>query len=662
MGYRKDIDGLRGVAVLLVVFHHAGFTLFQGGFVGVDVFFVISGYLITGLILAELKDGGFSFLNFYSRRLKRLMPAYITVLLFLSVLALFLFLPGELLQYSESMLYSFAFISNYFFANETGGYFAVNSNQLPLLHTWSLSVEEQFYVLWPFIMVAGFSRFRENFGLLVILGLLMLFVLSEVNANKDPINAYFLLLNRGFELLMGGVLALYWSVLPNVNTKAKHLLSVIGGGLIVVSSVFLNKNGSFPGINAFYPCIGTVLLIYSGKLEGGVINRFLSFKWVVFVGLISYPLYLWHWPILSFMELRMIEKSIFNIFLAISISLILSFLTWAYIEKPVRTTINFSARNSFIWLLGTPLSLIVLFWMIINLTNGMPSRIDPVLLEMNAIINSKPNVVRRSCNNGEATEFGLESACVLGFKKSNVDVLLVGDSHANALTGFFDKVLEEAGLRGYDVTRDGTPYLLGATLIKERVRAEVDAGFEKRNLAISKKISSENYKYVILAARWDGYLLGDAGNVVDYYLVDESSEKHAADNSLRVFKKSLKKSVQNIIQAGSIPVLVKSVPVMKSAKYMCDFNNIRFSRYDNCSVLRSEVEANQKVVSDFFDEMQSMHPHIIVVDPKLIMCDTAQCRTSINNVPLYRDNNHLNDDASKYLGGLYIKRIGNPLL
>lgn len=664
MLYRKDIDGLRAVSVLLVVFYHSKISFFSGGFIGVDIFFVISGYLITGILSEELNKKKINLRKFYTHRLKRLMPAYLLVTLVTSIFSFFLFLPSELENYSQSLLYSFAFLSNIYFANETGGYFIIESDLFPLLHSWSLSVEEQYYLIWPLVMIILYRLFNGRYmGGLAFIGFMFLLFVSESMAQQNPQKAYFLIQSRGFELLSGGMLFFFINYIPKVNRFRNDVLSVLGGLVIIAGSITLNKSDSFPGLYALIPCLGAMLLIYTGNNQTGVMNRILSVKYLVLIGLISYPLYLWHWPILSFMSYLKVEFSSINIFLVISLSIILSFLTWKYIEIPFRSKSNLSFSKTFLFLFLTPLSVTFILFYLVDYTQGLPSRFPPSLLNMTKIIGSNPHEIRGACNNGEILNFAPPNDCVLGVKKEKIDVLLVGDSHANSFSGMLDQFLLDASYRGYDITRDGTPYLAGADLVRERAKPKKDQSFIKQNAAVSNEISSGNYRFVVMAGRWSTYVLArDEKKVVNYYLINDTHKALNKENSLKVFKGSLIKSIQNIIDANSIPVIVKEVPTFNRDISKCEFNNRRLYRDDDCTVSLSEVYSSHKPINAIFSQLKKMYPQIIFIDPKDIMCDAEKCFSFINDIPLYRDPTHLNDIGSKYLGLLYISAMGNPLL
>lgn len=334
--YRADIDGLRAVAVLSVVAFHASSRLLSGGFVGVDIFFVISGYLISKIILSELKDGNFSFWDFYSRRIRRIFPALILVLTSSWVAGYAWLQPSDYESLGKHIVAGAGFVANILYWLETG-YFDTASDLKPLLHLWSLGVEEQFYVIWPPILLAVW-RFSGNFGRAIVIALVASFAANLILVNSDPTDAFYLPISRFWELLVGAGLA-WLSVSQNVpkfsvSERMCHAISIVGAILILMSLFGLNKAMLFPGWWALMPVIGAALLIFAGP--AAIVNKqILSRQPIVFVGLISYPLYLWHWPMFAFT--RIAGYDLKYRLAASVVALVLSYLTYRYLEQPIRS-------------------------------------------------------------------------------------------------------------------------------------------------------------------------------------------------------------------------------------------------------------------------------------------------------------------------------------
>lgn len=337
VSYRADIDGLRAVAVILVVAFHAFPHMAPGGFIGVDIFFVISGYLISSIILKNVSDGSFSFRDFYSRRIKRIFPALILVLAFVFSAGWFLLLPSEYKQLGKHLVAGAGFASNFVLWNESG-YFDATAEGKPLLHLWSLGIEEQFYILWPLVMYLA-NRAKSNLVVPLILGVLALsFLLNIYYVRDHPEAVFYAPLTRFWELMLGCLLA-WRSNQDSVRPKSiawNNLQAAAGAVLLLASLALIDKQSFFPGWLALLPTASACLLISAGG-DAWINRRLLSAKAVVWIGLISYPLYLWHWPILTFLRVvETNEPSPFQYLAAISISIVLAWITYALVEKPMR--------------------------------------------------------------------------------------------------------------------------------------------------------------------------------------------------------------------------------------------------------------------------------------------------------------------------------------
>lgn len=337
MRYRPEIDGLRAIAVIPVILFHAGVQLFSGGFVGVDIFFVISGYLITTIILTELETSRFSLLTFYERRARRILPALYVVMASCLPFAWLWLMPSDAKEFSNSVMAVLAFTSNIFFW-QNSNYFDAGSDLKPLLHTWSLGVEEQFYVLFPiFLMLAWRLGRKRIVGLLTILALLSL-ALAVYATSTKPVAAFFLLPTRGWELAMGSLIAFYLDGKERdpFPSALQQILSLVGFGLIAGAALTLSKETPFPGFYALVPTVGAGLLIVFGSPET-IVGRLLASRVFVGMGLVSYSAYLWHQPLLSFARHRSLTELDETVIAGIIVLTFgLAYVTWRYIETPFR--------------------------------------------------------------------------------------------------------------------------------------------------------------------------------------------------------------------------------------------------------------------------------------------------------------------------------------
>src|SRR6056300_24596 len=383
--YRPEIDGLRAIAVGAVIFYHAQITIFghqpfKGGFIGVDIFFVISGYLITSIILKELvTTGSFSFKYFYERRVKRILPALLFVMLVSLPFAWMYLLPISFVDFSKSILYSLGFSSNFYFLYSGQKYGAVSGLFKPFLHTWSLSVEEQFYILFPIVLLITFKYFRKYLIHILILGFFVSLGLAEWGSRNYPAYNFYVLPTRGWELLAGSLLA-YFEITNGKRSK-NQLLNLIfpSVGIILIghSILFFNDEMFHPSFYTLSPIIGVCLIIwFSNKNE--LITKILSTKLFVGIGLISYSLYLWHYPIFAFSRTTsLIDGNIFIQFFVAIIIIILSIISYYFIERPARNKNNkFKVVLSLVTILI--FTLIVINFNIIK-NNGYKNRVPGIL-------------------------------------------------------------------------------------------------------------------------------------------------------------------------------------------------------------------------------------------------------------------------------------------
>ena len=336
MKYRAEIDGLRALAVLPVILFHAGFEWFGGGFVGVDVFFVISGYLITTIIISEMAEGKFSIVNFYERRARRILPALFFVMVVCIPFAWFWLVPSDLVEFGHSLIAVSTFSSNFLFWSEAG-YFGGPAELKPLLHTWSLAVEEQYYILFPIFIILTW-RLGIKWILIILSFIFMLSLgVAQWGAYKIPSANFYLLPTRGWELLIGVFIAFYLKYNTYIKSYlVNQLLSLLGFSMIIYSIIVFNASTPFPSLYALIPTIGTGLVILCATPQT-TIHKLLSLNFIVGVGLISYSTYLWHQPILAFAR-HAIEGEVHNltvIMLCIS-SLFFGWFSWRFIERPFR--------------------------------------------------------------------------------------------------------------------------------------------------------------------------------------------------------------------------------------------------------------------------------------------------------------------------------------
>ncbi|HEY2110890.1 MAG TPA: acyltransferase family protein [Dongiaceae bacterium] len=435
--YRSDIDGLRAVAVLAVVAFHVKFSAFPGGYIGVDVFFVISGYLIGSIILEEVAAGGFSLLAFYERRVRRIFPALAVLLLLLSVPAYLYLLPNELTAYGGSVLAATFSVSNFYFLLHTG-YFAAPAYHLPLLHTWSLAIEEQFYIFLPLFILLLHRLAPRLLPLLLLAATVLSFLLCLRETAVDQAAAFYLPWTRAWELLLGTLIALGLFAQPRTPLW-RNIAALAGLALILGPAAAYNAATVFPGANALAPCLGAALIIAAGRAGDSWVARLLSWRPLVFIGRISYSLYLWHWPVIVFMIMSGLTPSTHQPswlkFLAVVSSVILATLSWRYVETPFRTGPRRPSRRKLFTLAGAAAAALALLGLTGTLSQGLPGRFPAHSAALAGYLDydwaSKGYFRRGSCflDTGLAFQPFLASGCIREDAKRPSDLIL-GDSHA----------------------------------------------------------------------------------------------------------------------------------------------------------------------------------------------------------------------------------------
>ena len=384
IAYRPEIDGLRAIAVLAVIFYHAeiilfGRNYFQGGYLGVDIFFVISGYLITTFILKELKHTGkFSFLNFYERRVRRILPALFTVMLVSLPIGWLYLLPISFVDFTKSILSSIFFGSNYYFYYTGQIYNAESSLLKPFLHTWSLSIEEQFYIIFPLLLILFLKFFKKYIYYVFAIGIFTSLLLADWGSKNYPSLTFYSLPARGWELLLGAFLSQLEISYGRKDYKIfNQIFSILGLVLIILSIIFFDDKIFHPSFYSLPPIIGTMLIIWFAGFND-VITKILSTKLFVGIGLISYSLYLWHYPIFAFSRVKHPSISDYDKFEMFILIFILSILSFYLIEKPFRNKKKISKKNMILALSAIIFFLIPFHFFVIK-TNGFEDRLHVFL-------------------------------------------------------------------------------------------------------------------------------------------------------------------------------------------------------------------------------------------------------------------------------------------
>ncbi|XOV81462.1 MAG: acyltransferase family protein [bacterium] len=644
-GYRKDIDGLRAVAVLPVVFYHAGFATFSGGYVGVDVFFVISGFLITSIIFRDIQAQQFSYRQFYARRVRRLFPALFSVVLASCVAAHFLLLPEELRDFGQSVFSIVLFASNFLFWSEAG-YFAAAAELKPLLHTWSLAIEEQYYLLFPVFLLA-IQQLRNPPYLLCVWALLLLsFGVSLWSVSAAPDAAFYLLPSRMWELLLGSVLAMK---MPVLRFQALAEVLAAAGLVLILYAVFAFDAGTpFPGAAAFVPCLGTVFILVAGAQYQCVVTRLLSVPALVFVGLISYSLYLWHWPLIVFTKHYLGTPLAPEIVVMVVVaSLGLSVLSWRFIEQPFRGAgALMSTTGLFRGAVGVG-AMLVVTGLVFDLSRGLPQRLPESIAGITATSTERP-LVNERCGQGLAHNSFSDPDCRLLSNGPEPSIVIWGDSHASVLLPAIRQGLQRVGRNAVYTIANGCAPLLGVerTIQRRGDSAQYVSCLDHNHAVFERLTASASIDTVVVAARWGFHAQGleVPGQEGAPRFLQSGSERavSAADNRV-LFTAALTDTLKRLSQAGKTAVVLGAVP--EASGHVPDL--LAKSFWHGRAVLPSQPLADflerQAPVYEALEQTASSAATIVFVPLHQPFCDAGVCIFSYQDRPLFFDDNHLSE-------------------
>jgi peptidoglycan/LPS O-acetylase OafA/YrhL len=633
--YRPDIDGLKAIAVLSVIVFHYASSWVPGGFIGVDIFFVISGYLIGRSTLIEIQSRDYSVLRYFARRAKRIFPSLILLLAFLWVAGWLVLLPEEYASLGKHMGAASVFISNWLLWREIG-YFDVAAELKPLLNLWSLGVEEQFYLVFPLFIWLGLKLRRQVFLLLILLAIGSLW-LSETRVGTHAGWAYYHPVSRIWELLAGSLLAyteLHFlhralaGVANNATSQAyrwqqgvtAHALSAFGLTLIACALFLYDKALPFPGLSAVLPVLGALLIISSGPTA--CCNRWLLARpAMIYVGLISYPLYLWHWPLIA--SVRLVDgaepgPAIKLVLVALTFGI--SMLSYHLVERPIRFG-RFSRNKGLAPMLWAVLLCLGALGFTTFKAGGFPQRFVSETTAPEA----------------------LPAAAVLP-PLSGKKVVLIGDSHAGVLKSALTDYYRQRG-ETLEVFDQG-----GCAPFWNLDRH--DPGHEPQgcpkiiNRGIETALEDPDVTTVIFAGRLDTLNhLFDSGNPATDTAFNVKHDDRARNYQL--LASAVDQTLQRFVGKNKRVILIDTVPSMDFDPGLCRWRPVRFgtTQKDPCVVLRSVVDAQQAEFRAVFGTAAQRYPFVRVFDPLPTLCDAAVCYGSQAGVMLYSDDSHLTPDG-----------------
>jgi len=645
--YRPDIDGLRAIAVLAILFYHARFTAFAGGYVGVDVFFVISGFLITSIIIKDINAGEFSIARFYERRIRRIFPALYVILLFVLIATYFLYNPENFTQAIKSVIATVGFVSNILFWTETG-YFDAPATLKPLLHTWSLAVEEQFYIFFPLLLVFITRFFRAKLrGILIGLAAVSLLVSLYV-INQNPASSFYFPHLRAWELLIGSLLVF---IKPSVkpNMVLAHLLSILGLGMILASTFLYTETTLFPGLSALLPTLGSAIIIYSSFHNRSIVGKLLSLPPFVFIGKISYSLYLWHWPIIIFGMYYIIQiPTTTQMWILVTISFFLAALSWHFVENPFRAKGFLTRQRIFIFAGGAMTATLVVSGLL-YFTQKTPGHFSQEELE--TFSNTIPSWnEREGCIESDQTNLKDLNRCMLGDGKVQPSFLVWGDSHAEALAPSIDEAARLNNMTGYVANHASCPPILGIYRKGKTFCVDIN------NRILTYIEEHPKWETIILVSRWTVSTEGeryktDPEAVVT--LVDTQSSIPEGSNTL-IFEAGMQRTIEKLLALHRKVVIVSTVPEVGYNVPSAYFIALRTGRDVNQIIAPTFNEYHQRnaTANEVIAKLQSQY-NILVIDPSSVLCDQTNCKVVRDGKPMYIDSNHLSYFGASYVSGIF---------
>jgi peptidoglycan/LPS O-acetylase OafA/YrhL len=634
--YRPEIDGLRALAVLPVIFYHGGFPGFGGGFLGVDVFFVISGYLITSLLCGEHAEDRFSIARFYERRARRILPALFLVLFACLPMAWRWLVPGDMHEFCESVLAVLGFASNIFFWRESSDYFSTAAELKPLLHTWSLGVEEQFYIFYPLILAAIWRYARKWLPWILLAGAILSLALAQWAVVHRPTAAFYLLPTRAWELLLGGLAAVHLRKRPH---PPRQWISEAGGlagvAMLLVSVVAFRRDAATPGVLTLIPTMGAAFVVLFAT-PSTVAGRILGARWLVTIGLISYSAYLWHQPLFVFARQAMPGKPGLSIMILLAIaSLVLAYATWRLVEQPFRNRSLVGRKALVRSALASALALAVFGAGGAGSDGFRQWKVDAREAALLASASFSP--LREACH--IRSELRRPSRPCEYFHAPPTWAV-IGDSHAVELAYALASALDKRGegLRHYSRSSCGPEYMDAGPPSDCRTwtRQVLD------EVASDRKIST-----VVLSYRINLYMTGTPvypGQATEYSDIARRNRMDALRNILDKLLASGKRVVF-VLQAPELPKRMENLALVSGITADGDVRGASRAWWD---------ERNR--YAQAFRDLAGRR--VAVVDPTDLFCDAMICHAARDGVSLYFDDNHMSVAGAKLVAAKILEAEG----
>tara|TARA_B100000795_G_scaffold91732_1_gene66966 strand:+ start:1691 stop:3682 length:1992 start_codon:yes stop_codon:yes gene_type:complete len=649
LSYRPEIDGLRAIAVVSVILYHAQFKFFDynfftGGFIGVDIFFVISGYLISSLIFKELSlTGNFSFAHFYERRVRRILPVLFFIMLISILFAWIYLLPIPFVDYANSILSSIFFISNFYF-HYTGTIYGAEIGLLkPFLHTWSLSVEEQFYLIFPVFIFLCFKFIKQYVTLILILGFILSLVISHWGSYNYPSFNFYSLPTRSWELLAGVFLAkLEMNYTRSKNRYLNEILTLVGFVLIGCSIIYFDEKTLHPSLYTLCPIIGVMLILWFSN-EKEFITKLLSSKLFVGTGLISYSLYLWHFPLLAFARTKHPLISDYDKFEILILIIILSIITFFLIEKPFRNKKIINSK----FLIFTILLLIVSYLSFYTLTIKSQGFEDRLHVFLKKELKTAP--WETLTNNGNMCFDRKNNHCSFN-KQYKKKLYLIGDSSLESISSTLLKKLNNKKINLIDMNRTGCFYMPGFNQIAKKTKKIIENCNVESQEKIKLQILSNKNSIVMIGALYKYYLRDYTDNFGPNELINQRNDESILDSFIL--------SVAELLENGVKVVIVYPIPNANfnvAKKLMRDIpkktkNASEYMKKNPITTSFKSYKDENKDVLNALDKFE--HKNLIKIYPSNVFCNTlikGRCLTHGDKNIYFFDSHHLSKRGAEML-------------
>ncbi|MBU9819908.1 acyltransferase, partial [Rahnella sp. BCC 1045] len=663
--YRNDIDGLRAFAVVLVILFHAGISQVPSGFIGVDIFFAISGFLITGIVIKQYEKNNFSLSDFFIHRLWRIQPAFIAMSLTTLIATFYFYLPDDFLAYLRSGKYNALFLSNQFFARQSATYASPEADIFPLLHTWSLSIEWQWYLFLPLgiLLTGAISRLKRLQSIITnpakMLSMVWFIttplatVLALILANKGG-NTYYSLITRIFEFMVGGGAFFLTRYVHYIPSSLSHVAGILSLAVLLWIAVHPDIMGFYPNLYALLVVCSSAIIMFAGSYGKGITSRILGLPPIAFTGRISYSLYLWHWPILAITRYLGYDLTGTTLFLCLFLTVLISLISYYLVEQPCRRYRK-PLKYTVPLLIIAPIVIFCTELTYAEHRGGIPARFGSEYVRVSQNINAGLTLAgsRPDCLDGSQNA----EKCTFGDLNGQKKALLIGDSHSNHFWGFFDVFAQDGHIR---------MTALSAALCLALPDTYLFDWWSFHNQTFDKchentaryyeLIAKNHYNYVILGQVWEWYVGGP-------HVINQPGDERSDALTKERINRAIRLSLNMIVASGARPVIIRTIAPMPINYQKCIRHHVIFRKpysQKECDNQNPQSQENEWMLP-LFAQLQKEYPTLIVIDPKKVQCENNFCVTALDKTPIYRDIGHLNDFAAYQFGQEYLQQFGNPL-